>query len=101
MKYLRFLRRRMNTKPSHGPIHFRIPALPHYSWVTWSSFGNFVGKKLINLLLSLQELESKPKERAQLVHEKKKQLTELRLRADKTVDEKFGLQHDIIASVKY
>ncbi|XP_008805147.2 60S ribosomal protein L13a-2-like [Phoenix dactylifera] len=26
MKYLRFLRKRMNTKPSHGPIHFRNPA---------------------------------------------------------------------------
>ncbi|CAN6487218.1 unnamed protein product [Victoria cruziana] len=26
MKYLRFLRKRMNTKPSHGPIHFRAPA---------------------------------------------------------------------------
>ncbi|CAM8902791.1 unnamed protein product [Rhodiola kirilowii] len=25
MKYLRFLRKRMNTKPSHGPIHFRAP----------------------------------------------------------------------------
>lgn len=26
MKYHRFLRKRMNTKPSHGPIHFRAPA---------------------------------------------------------------------------
>ncbi|CAD5184445.1 unnamed protein product [Musa acuminata subsp. malaccensis] len=26
MKYLRFLRKLMNTKPSHGPIHFRAPA---------------------------------------------------------------------------
>lgn len=26
MKYLRFLTKRMNTKPSHGPIHFRAPA---------------------------------------------------------------------------
>lgn len=26
MKYMRFLRKRMNTKPSHGPIHFRAPA---------------------------------------------------------------------------
>ncbi|KAG1368656.1 60S ribosomal protein L13a-2 [Cocos nucifera] len=26
MKFLRFLRKRMNTKPSHGPIHFRAPA---------------------------------------------------------------------------
>uniref|UniRef100_A0A7N0U6W6 60S ribosomal protein L13a n=1 Tax=Kalanchoe fedtschenkoi TaxID=63787 RepID=A0A7N0U6W6_KALFE len=25
MKYMRFLRKRMNTKPSHGPIHFRAP----------------------------------------------------------------------------
>jgi large subunit ribosomal protein L13Ae len=26
MKYLRFLRKRMNTKPSHGPIHYRAPS---------------------------------------------------------------------------
>ncbi|KAE8695161.1 60S ribosomal protein L13a [Hibiscus syriacus] len=26
MKYIRFLRKRMNTKPSHGPIHFRAPS---------------------------------------------------------------------------
>ncbi|GER27058.1 60S ribosomal protein L13a, partial [Striga asiatica] len=26
LKYLRFLRKRMNTKPSHGPIHFRTPS---------------------------------------------------------------------------
>ncbi|TXG48321.1 hypothetical protein EZV62_027615 [Acer yangbiense] len=26
MKYMRFLRKIMNTKPSHGPIHFRAPA---------------------------------------------------------------------------
>lgn len=26
MKYLRFLRKRMNTKPSKGPHHFRSPA---------------------------------------------------------------------------
>ncbi|CAJ2675837.1 unnamed protein product [Trifolium pratense] len=26
MKYMRFLRKRMNTQPSHGPIHFRAPS---------------------------------------------------------------------------
>ena len=26
MKYMRFLRKCMNTKPSYGPIHFRAPA---------------------------------------------------------------------------
>ena len=26
MKYERFLRKRMNTQPSHGPIHFRAPS---------------------------------------------------------------------------
>ncbi|XVF28769.1 hypothetical protein REPUB_Repub15cG0059200 [Reevesia pubescens] len=26
MKYMRFLRKRMNTKPSHGPIHLRAPS---------------------------------------------------------------------------
>lgn len=39
MKYLRFLRKRMNTKPSHGPIHFRAPA--KIFWRTVRGFVSF------------------------------------------------------------
>ena len=47
MKYLRFLRKRMNTKPSHGPIHFRAP-----SKILWRTIRGWV----INIfLLSLSE----------------------------------------------
>lgn len=38
MKYLRFLRKRMNTKPSHGPIHFRAPAK-----ILWRTIRGYVG----------------------------------------------------------
>jgi large subunit ribosomal protein L13Ae len=37
MKYLRFLRKRMNTKPSHGPIHFRSPAK-----ILWRTIRGYV-----------------------------------------------------------
>lgn len=37
MKYLRFLRKRMNTKPSHGPIHFRAP-----SKILWRTIRGYV-----------------------------------------------------------
>ncbi|KMZ56736.1 hypothetical protein ZOSMA_91G00020 [Zostera marina] len=51
MKYLRFLRKLMNTKPSHGPIHFRAPAKilwrTDYPWhepmhLSWSKILNIV-----------------------------------------------------------
>ena len=38
MKYLRFLRKRMNTKPSHGPIHFRAP-----SKILWRTIRGYAG----------------------------------------------------------
>ena len=37
MKYMRFLRKRMNTKPSHGPIHFRAP-----SKILWRTIRGYV-----------------------------------------------------------
>ena len=39
MKYMRFLRKRMNTKPSHGPIHFRAP-----SKIFWRTVRGLVAK---------------------------------------------------------
>ena len=50
---------------------------------------------------SLQELETKRKERAQLIYERKKQLAKLRVKAEKTAEEKLGPQLDIIAPLKY
>lgn len=41
MKYLRFLRKRMNTKPSHGPIHFRAP-----SKILWRTIRGYVFRNL-------------------------------------------------------
>ena len=41
MKYLRFLRKRMNTKPSHGPIHFRAPA--KILWRTIRGYASITG----------------------------------------------------------
>ncbi|KAJ1427977.1 Ribosomal protein L13 [Sesbania bispinosa] len=79
MKYMRFLRKRMNTKPSHGPIHFRAPAK-----IFWRT-----------------ELEKKRKERPHLVYERKKQLNKLRVKAEKVADEKPGSQLDILAPFKY
>lgn len=49
----------------------------------------------------LQELEKKRKERAQLAYERKKQLTKLRVKAEKVAEEKLSTQLDILAAVKY
>ncbi|XP_021896841.1 60S ribosomal protein L13a-2-like [Carica papaya] len=129
MKYMRFLRKRMNTKPSHGPIHFRSPAK-----IFWRTIRGFmqhieflvtmdvkeVSKQfskdkcdlsdvmldsfnlcLLHPLSHMQELEKKRKERSQIVYERKKQLTKLRLKAEKVAEEKLGSQLDVLAAVKY
>ncbi|KAJ6290014.1 hypothetical protein OIU78_025849 [Salix suchowensis] len=46
---------------------------------------------------TIKELEKKRKERAQLVYERKKQLAKLRVKAEKTAEEKLGPQQEIIA----
>lgn len=60
MKYMRFLRKRMNTKPSHGPIHFRAPA--KILWRTirgyvffFLSFSSFFSKFFFLLFCELME----------------------------------------------
>ncbi|RRT44629.1 hypothetical protein B296_00055638 [Ensete ventricosum] len=116
MKYLRFLRKRMNTKPSHGPIHFRAPA--KILWRTIRGLKAYEGvpppydkmKRMVipdalkyaNLrMMCAQELEAKRKERAKVAYERRKQLTKLRLKAEKTAEEKLGSQLDIFAPLKY
>nr|POE44590.1 60s ribosomal protein l13a-4 [Quercus suber] len=51
--------------------------------------------------LGSMELEEKRKERAQVTYERKKQLTKLRVKAEKAAEEKLGPQSDILAVVKY
>ena len=48
-----------------------------------------------------QELENERKERAQVTCARRKQLAKLRLKAEKTADEKLGSQLDILAPLKY
>lgn len=51
MKYLRFLRKRMNTKPSHGPIHFRAP-----SKIFWRTVRGFVSFLPVFIFVGLHNL---------------------------------------------
>ncbi|XWS47241.1 hypothetical protein CRYUN_Cryun14cG0135800 [Craigia yunnanensis] len=111
MKYMRFLRKRMNTKPSHGPIHFRAPAKIFWRTVRGVSrlqkghkyclLGHLSSEVGWNHYDTIRELEKKRKERAQVAYERKKQLNKLRVKAEKTAEEKLGSQLDILAPVKY
>ncbi|KAL4597333.1 hypothetical protein ACB092_12G224400 [Castanea dentata] len=150
MKYMRFLRKRMNTKPSHGPIHFRAPAkilwrtvrgmIPHKTKRGAAALARLKAyegipppydktKKMVipdalkvlrlqkghkycllgrlssevgwNHYDTIRELEEKRKERSQVTYERKKQLTKLRVKAEKAAEEKLGPQSDILAMVKY
>ncbi|KAF6147615.1 hypothetical protein GIB67_015553 [Kingdonia uniflora] len=150
MKFQRFRRKRMNTQPSHGPIHFRAPAkilwrtirgmIPHKTKRGAAALGRLKayegvpppydkvkrmvipdalkvlrlqpGHKycLLGKLSSevgwkqadtIKDLEAKRKERAQATYERKKQLTKLRLKAEKAAEEQLGSQLDILTSVKY
>ncbi|KAF7150061.1 hypothetical protein RHSIM_Rhsim02G0056800 [Rhododendron simsii] len=49
----------------------------------------------------LPELETKRREKSQVTYERKKQLTKLRLKAEKVAEEKLGPQLDILAPIKY
>lgn len=51
--------------------------------------------------VSIQELEEKRKARAKVAYERRKQLTNLRAKAEKAIDEKLGSQLDILAPLKY
>jgi large subunit ribosomal protein L13Ae len=53
MKYMRFLRKRMNTKPSHGPIHFRAP-----SKILWRTIRGCVALCILGLFLCSCFVES-------------------------------------------
>ncbi|KAK9929932.1 hypothetical protein M0R45_027000 [Rubus argutus] len=111
MKYMQFLSKHMNTKPSHSPIHFRAPT--KIFWRTVRGMISYKTKRgaaalarLIRprgwlFLMLSRELEKKRKERSQLAYERKKQLNKLRVKAEKASEEKLGSQLEIIAPVKY
>ncbi|PKA49731.1 60S ribosomal protein L13a-1 [Apostasia shenzhenica] len=150
MKFLRFLRKRMNTKPSHGPIHFRAPAkilwrtirgmIPHktkrgaaalsrlkaYEGVPppYDKIKRMVIPDALKVLRlqpghkycllgrlskevgwgyydTIRELEEKRKQRAQVTYERRKHLAKLRLKAEKTVEEKLSSELEILAPIKY
>jgi large subunit ribosomal protein L13Ae len=48
-----------------------------------------------------QELEEKRKQKAQISYERRKQLTKLRVKAEKSADERLGSQLEILAPIKY
>eukprot|EP00271_Cylindrocystis_brebissonii_P010339 TRINITY_DN26508_c0_g1_i1.p1 TRINITY_DN26508_c0_g1~~TRINITY_DN26508_c0_g1_i1.p1 ORF type:complete len:226 (+),score=52.13 TRINITY_DN26508_c0_g1_i1:43-678(+) len=52
MKYLRFLRKRMNTKPSKGPIHFRAPAR-----ILWRTIRGMIPHKTKRGAAALERLK--------------------------------------------
>jgi large subunit ribosomal protein L13Ae len=51
--------------------------------------------------LNSQELEEKRKEKAKVAYDRRKQLTKLRVKAEKAAEEKLGTQLEILAPIKY
>nr|KAF6273781.1 ribosomal protein L13a [Pipistrellus kuhlii] len=119
LKYLAFLRKRMNTNPSRGPYHFRAPSrifwrtvrgmLPHKTKRGQAALDRlkvFDGipppydKKKRMVVPAAHEvgwkyqavtatLEEKRKEKAKIHYRKKKQLMRLRKQAEKNVEKKI------------
>jgi hypothetical protein len=63
----------------------------HYFYCSWC----------INWSPLFQELEEKRKQKAQISYERRKQLTKLRVKAEKSADERLGSQLEILAPIKY
>jgi large subunit ribosomal protein L13Ae len=55
----------------------------------------------VQMLVPLQELEEKRKERAKVSYERRKQLARLRTKAEKVADEKLGSELQILEPLKY
>ena len=53
MKYERFLKKRMNTQPSHGPIHYRSPAR-----IFWRAVRGMLPHKLPRGAAALKRLKT-------------------------------------------
>ncbi|KAK9991524.1 hypothetical protein SO802_026509 [Lithocarpus litseifolius] len=63
--------------------------------------GKFSSEVGWNHCDTIKELERKRKERTQVGYERKKQLTKLRVKAEKTAEEKLGPQLEVIVPIKY
>ncbi|KAE9460782.1 hypothetical protein C3L33_07307, partial [Rhododendron williamsianum] len=68
--------------------------LLHYR--SWS--GGY-SVSLLQYMVAQRELEEKRKQKSQVVYERKKQLTKLRIKAEKAAEEKLGSQLEILAPV--
>uniref|UniRef100_A0A7N4P6T6 Large ribosomal subunit protein uL13 n=1 Tax=Sarcophilus harrisii TaxID=9305 RepID=A0A7N4P6T6_SARHA len=101
LKYLAFLRKRMNTNPSRGPYHFRAPSRifwrtvrgkrgralkPTRKFAYLGRLAHEVGWKYQAVTATLEE---KRKEKAKIHYRKKKKLTKLRKQAEKNVEGKI------------
>uniref|UniRef100_A0A3Q1MLJ9 Large ribosomal subunit protein uL13 n=2 Tax=Bos TaxID=9903 RepID=A0A3Q1MLJ9_BOVIN len=119
LKYLAFLRKRMNTNPSRGPYHFRAPSrifwrtvrgmLPHKTkrgqaalerlkvfdgipppYDKFAYLGRLAHEVGWKYQAVTATLEEKRKEKAKIHYRKKKQLMRLRKQAEKNIEKKIG-----------
>ncbi|KAJ0963506.1 hypothetical protein J5N97_028628 [Dioscorea zingiberensis] len=113
MKFLRFRRKRMNTKPSHGPIHYRSPA--KILWRTIRGMIPHKTKKGAAALARLKAYEGVPppydKMKRMVIPDALKVLRlqpghkycllgRLSKEAEKLVEEKLGQQLEILTPLK-
>jgi large subunit ribosomal protein L13Ae len=56
---------------------------------------------MISFVWIWQELEEKRKEKAKVSYDRRKQLTKLRIKAEKAAEEKLGSQLEILAPIQY
>uniref|UniRef100_A0A674J3Z8 Large ribosomal subunit protein uL13 n=1 Tax=Terrapene triunguis TaxID=2587831 RepID=A0A674J3Z8_9SAUR len=105
LKYLAFLRKRMNTNPSRGPYHFRAPSRifwrtvrvvrlkPTRKFAFLGRLAHEVGWKYQAITSTLEE---KRKEKAKLHYNKKKKLMKLQKQAEKNVEGKISRYTDVL-----
>uniref|UniRef100_A0A8C9GRV9 Large ribosomal subunit protein uL13 n=1 Tax=Piliocolobus tephrosceles TaxID=591936 RepID=A0A8C9GRV9_9PRIM len=112
LKYLAFLRKRMNTNPSRGPYHFRAPSRifwrtrivvpaalkvvrlkPTRKFAYLGRLAHEVGWKYQAVTATLEE---KRKEKTKIHYRKKKQLMRLRKQAEKNVEKKIDKHTQVL-----
>uniref|UniRef100_A0A8D2AW52 60S ribosomal protein L13a n=1 Tax=Sciurus vulgaris TaxID=55149 RepID=A0A8D2AW52_SCIVU len=108
LKYLAFLRKRMNTNPSQGPYHFQAPSRIFWQTVRGMLLHKtsevvrlkptrkfaYLGRLALEVGWKYQAvtttLEEKRKEKAKIHYQKKKQLMRLWKQAEKNVEKKIN-----------
>ncbi|NXO20024.1 RL13A protein, partial [Cisticola juncidis] len=92
LKFLAFLRKRMNTNPSRGPFHFRAPSRIFWRtvgfmiilgyflgfWVIFSGFGLFFGGQFAVLGRLAHEVGWQYRDVTAALEEKRKEKSKLR-----------------------